>query len=263
MDNTLDLTAPPAPGVAPAPLESARDGGSDPLFGLSPEDFPNIDELVIEDGKPVETIFAEKLQRLLTSVLYCSWPGPGEGRPYLVTANVGLFFAKGEPPLVPDVMLCLDVSPSADLEKKENRSYFTWLRGRVPTVAIELVSDRRGGEDSNKLLDYARIGVPYYVIFDPQEHLKAGVLRAFALREGRYEAVEASWLPGACLRLKLWEGNYEGQPGNWLRWCGREGALIPTGHERAEQERERAERAQERADRLAEQLRALGVDPKA
>ena len=61
----------------------------------------------------------------------------------------------------------------------------------------------------------------------------------------------------------------------WLRWCDREGNVIPTGAELAEAERARAEaerqRAEEeqrraeaeraRAERLAARLRALGIDP--
>src|SRR5207302_9337003 len=129
----------------------------------------------------MESIFAEKQSRLLTEPLYTSWPGPGDGRPFQVLANVGLFFADKEPPLVPDAMLSLDVSPGADLSQKENRSYFVWRRGKAPNVVIEFVSDRRGGETTTKLRDYARAGVPYYIVFDPQNRLEGGVLRGFAL----------------------------------------------------------------------------------
>ncbi|MEH2340058.1 hypothetical protein [Nostoc sp.] len=46
-----------------------------------------------------------------------------------------------------------------------------------------------------------------------------------------------------------------------MRWCDAEGNVIPTGAERAEQEREAKETALQRAERLAAQLRALGVEP--
>ena len=56
----------------------------------------------------------------------------------------------------------------------------------------------------------------------------------------------------------------------WLRWCDREGNVIPTGAELAEAERQRAEEEQRRAEaeraraeRLAARLRALGIDPDA
>jgi hypothetical protein len=54
---------------------------------------------------------------------------------------------------------------------------------------------------------------------------------------------------------------YENKKDIWLRWCDREGNLILTGGERAEQERHRAEQEHQRAERFAEKLRALGIDP--
>jgi hypothetical protein len=248
----------------------AANGAGEPAFDLPPECIPNIDELVIEDGKPVDSIRAEKQHRALTEPLYASWPGPGEGRRRLVLANVGLFFQMKQPPLVPDVMLALDVDPARDLSVRQNRSYIVWVIGKVPDVVIELVSDRTGGDLGHKRRDYARIGVPYYVVFDPDNFLEQGELQVFRLSGGRYEPIPPSWLETVGVGLTIWEGEYEGQPGRWLRWCDQQGRIIPTGRERAEQERQRADQAQQRADRaqqqverLAARLRALGVDPDA
>ena len=63
--------------------------------------------------------------------------------------------------------------------------------------------------------------------------------------------------------MRLWEGEYEGVKAVWLRWCDREGNVIPTGAELAEAERQRAEAERARAERLAARLRALGIDPDA
>jgi Uma2 family endonuclease len=221
---------------------------------LSPEEHPNIDHLVIEDSKPVESIFAEKLYRLLTETLYSSWPGPGEGRTFLVLSNVGLFYGLKSPPLVPDVMLSLDVPAQRDLSRKENNSYLMWEMGKPPDVVIELVSDRRGGEKTTKRRDYARIGVHYYAIFDPRHWLGEEVLEAFSLGNGAYQHLERAWFPSVGLGLIVWEGTYEGHETTWLRWCDSQGTVIPTGQERVEQERQRA-------DRLAAHLRSLGVEP--
>ena len=48
---------------------------------------------------------------------------------------------------------------------------------------------------------------------------------------------------------------------SWLRWWDRDGNLLLTGAERAEQEKQRAEQERQRAERLAAKLRELGVDP--
>lgn len=229
---------------------------------------PNIDHIETEDDTPVDNMFSEKQQRLLSEPLYSSWPGPGEGRPFIVAANVGVFSGIHLPPLVPDIFLSLDVKAPQDLWPKKNRSYFIWEYGKAPEVAIEIVSNRKGGEVERKLYDYARIAVSYYAIFDPDDQLRGGVLRMFILQGGEYIAMTGGWLQRVGLGLTLWQGTFEGVEAQWLRWCDKDGAVIPTGAERADQERARAEQAQEladqeraRAEQLAERLRALGVSP--
>lgn len=83
-------------------------------------------------------------------------------------------------------------------------------------------------------------------------------LRVWTITSGRYteltpvqgiaEVGQSVWLETVGLGLTLWEGCFEEEVSRlWLRWCDREGQIIPTGAERA--------------DRLAERLRALGIDP--
>jgi Uma2 family endonuclease len=111
-----------------------------------------------------------------------SWPYPD--RPKLVCANVGLF-SDTEPVVVPDVMLSLDVRRRPLGEKgKRGDSYFIQLHGKAPEVAIEIVSNKVGGEEE-KLRRYARLGVRYGIIHDPWHLLSAHDLRAFTLRTDR------------------------------------------------------------------------------
>jgi hypothetical protein len=119
--------------------------------------------------------------------------------------------------------------------------------------------------------------------------LKRGILNVFELRRGSYIERDDTWFPEIGLGLTLWQGSYEDHEAVWLRWCYEDKTVVPTGAERAEQERERAEQAQqqaeqereraeqereraeqaqqqaeqerERAERLAAQLRALGIEP--
>lgn len=249
--NPMEPIAPPIP---PTPYSEAS-----PY--LDPELIPNLDDLVTEDGAPVESVFTEKQYRLLTEPLYASWVGPGEGRPFCVMANVRLFYAVAEPPACPDVMLAVDVAQPKDLTQKENRSYFVWIRGKVPDALVEIVSQKPAGEDDYKMKQYARWHVPYYIIFDPLKRLSDEVLRAFRLVDGKYEPMNPSWFPGIGLGLRLWTGVFEGEQATWLRWCDERGQVIPTGAERATTVEVRAQAAEDRAERLAAQLRQLGVDP--
>ena len=156
---------------------------------------PNIDHIVTEDDAPLRNIFSEKQQRLLTEPLYSSWPGPGSERSFMVAANVGVFAAVAQLLLVPDVFLSLDVQVPEDMWAKNHRSYFLWEYGKPPDVAIEIVSNRKGHEADSKLRDYARIGVAYYAIFDPDEQLQGKALHLYALRERTYVPLKGQWMP--------------------------------------------------------------------
>ncbi|MGY2977099.1 Uma2 family endonuclease [Thermostichus sp. OS-CIW-31] len=236
-------------------------------------------DLVIEDDEPVDSIHSEKLQRLLTGALYTSFQpkakDTGEPIPFLATANVGLFYALKLPPLVPDVMLSLEVAPPASFERKEDRTYLVWEMGKPPDVVIEIVSKRKGEELGRKRKDYARAGVSYYAVYDRTagvasplrqlRELQGSPLVLFQRRGGELVPFDSTWLEEIGLGLTLWQGSFEGVNTEWLRWCDREGQVLPTGDEkaaleqqRAERERQRAERERQRAERLLELLRSHG-----
>jgi hypothetical protein len=157
-----------------------------------------------------------------------------------------------------------------------------WEFGKTPDVVIEIVSNTKGGEKSTKRTQYAQAGIPYYIVYDPDQYLPGDVLEVSELLAGVYVPRPDAWLPNVGLGVTLWEGTFEGRHGTWLRWCDHVGVVIPTGAERAEIERQRAEMAQQRADverqlaetehqraeiehqraeRLAHRLRELGLDP--
>jgi Uma2 family endonuclease len=248
---------------------------------------PDVSALVTEDDTPVDNIFSEKEQRLLTESLYSAWSGPpheegSESRPFAALANVGLFASPEEPPVVPDVMLSLDVTLPADFQEKKNRSYFIWRFGKPPEVVIEIVSNREGDELGEKLRRYRRMRISYYVVYDPLRLLGEGALRVFELRGDLYLQTALAWFESVGLGLVEWEGTFEGTAGRWLRWCTRDQQVVPTGAERAaaaearaetakaraetaearaETAEARAETAEARAARLAARLRELGIEP--
>lgn len=230
---------------------------------LTPDEYPNIDHIITEDDTPVDNFHSEKQQRLLTEALYSSWAGPGQGRPFVASANVGLYASISQPPLVPDVFLSLDVQIAQDWWARRKRTYFFWEFGKPPEVVIEVVSNQVGGETQEKMQGYARMGIAYYVIFDPLEQVQEGLLRVYGLNPGprTYAEIDPVFLSGVGLGLTVWHGSYEGREDVWIRWQDDQHGLIPTGSERAATEHQRAEQERQRADRLAAQLRALGVDP--
>jgi len=235
------------PATQPAQVSESIPSPST-LAALAPEEWPNIDHLVTEDDTPVDNIFSEKQQRLLVESLYTSWHGAKTGRSFLALANVGLFCGIYQPPLVPDILLSLDVQLPEDIWTKAHRSYLLWEYGKPPEVVIEIVSNRQGHELDSKLHDYARIGVAYYIVYDPEKQLGEKVLHLYERRHIRYVEISGPWLPEIELGLTLWHGQYEDREDTWLRWCDQEGHLILTGFERAKQERQRAEQERQRAE---------------
>jgi len=255
-----------------------------------PEIIPDISHIITEDDEPVDSINSERQMRLLVESLYTSWKTE---RPFLATANVGLFYAIKQPPLVPDMMLSLDVSaPRERVWEKHNRSYFVWEYGKVPELVIEIVSNLVGGELDSKFALYEQIGVEYYVVFDPLAQYGSQLVRSFVLQEGRYVQMQHAEFPLLNLRLEVRRSVYEDMEEDWLRWIDADGNLLLAGEEvrrvltqeqiqrehaehvalqereranaereRANAERERANAERERAEVLAAKLRALGINP--
>jgi Uma2 family endonuclease len=198
------------------------------------DDEPDIQDLITEDDTPVDNLFSEKEQRLLTEPLYSSWSGPGEGRLFLASANVGIFSMVRLPPIVPDMFLSLDVKAPENWWDKAHRSYFIWEFGKPPELAVEIVSNREGGEDGERKLKYQRMRVSYYVIHDPFGEIMPESLTIYRLDGDVYGRDESARFPSLGLGLTLWEGIFEGQRDTWLRWTDADGVLIPTGKERAD-----------------------------
>lgn len=213
-----------------------------------------IENLITEDDEPVDNIFSEKHQRMLTETLYSSWKPisdeeqPNLSRPFFAAANVGIFFSVHEPPLVPDVFISLDVTAPENIFTKAGRSYMLWEYGKVPEVALEIVSNKEGGELTRKLNTYARKGIHYYIVYDPLLLLSEEKIRVYEPGLlNHYKLREDSLLPDIGLGLIIWNGEFEGVKADWLRWTDKQGKLLLTGTERSEI--------------LTKKLLDLGIDP--
>ena len=152
-----------------------------------------------------------------------------------------------------------------------NRSYTPYLQGDPPTIVMEFLSHKDGGEYSikptyppGKWFFYERIlKVPYYAVFEPE----SGGLEVYHLNDqGEYKVqiMENNgryWIEPMQLFLGVWQGTWEGLSGYWLRWWDQNDRLLLWSSEQVEQERQRADEERQRADRLLAQLRAAGIEP--
>jgi Uma2 family endonuclease len=238
--------------------------------------LPDHTQLPCEDGA-VHNFLEHPQSLLLTDclrpVLRARFP---DGR-YCIGQDCAIYWRITDQPLrgaiAPDWFLVLDVPPT--LEGQLRRSYVLWQEHQPPLLVVEFASgdgseERDRTPETGKFWVYERRVRPaYYAIYEPD----AARLEVHHLVEDHFEPLTADAhgrfaVPQLGVALGLWQGTFENASLWWLRWYDAGGELLPTGEERAEQERQRAEQERQRAEqerqraeRLAERLRQLGGNP--
>jgi Uma2 family endonuclease len=196
---------------------------------------------------------------------------------YCIGQDCGIYWQITEPPEkgaeAPDWFFVPLVPPT--LNGVVRRSYVMWQEIVAPLIVLEFVSGN--GQDERDMTPYQgkfwvyeqAIRVPFYGIY---EVAKASV-QVYHLIDGHYSLLPANAagrfeIAPLGVELGIWQGRYQALELPWLRWWDSQSGLLPTGEERADQERQRADHAellleQERlrVEQLTERLRSLGVDP--
>ncbi|WP_448572490.1 Uma2 family endonuclease [Trichothermofontia sp.] len=165
---------------------------------------------------------------------------------------------------------------------RSRRSYATWEENWVvPTLVLEMVSHKPGGEYGEKMAIYAKLGVLYYVIYNPEfwRRDRHQPLEAYQLSEGQYQLQFSTdqtntpyWLATVGLGIGFCRQSLGGIEQEILAWYDAQGQAYPLPgeaerqraeqeYQRAEQEHQRAEVERQRAAQLAAYLRSLGIDP--
>ena len=222
------------------------------------------DSLVTEDDTPVDNFYCDKQLRLLPESLDNSWDRQS---PYIVAADVGIYDYNSVTPIVPDVFLSLDVEYAEQIWQKKNRCYMMNIFNKAPELVIEVVSNKEGGENTSKLPIYASMGIKYYAIFDPMQHILPEKFRAYKLQHASYRQMsiinKKVWFSDLKIGLTVKHGIYEKMKADWLRWCDVDGNILKSGHEstlsekkRANSAEKRANSAERRADEVEKQLEA-------
>jgi Uma2 family endonuclease len=226
------------------------------------------DSLITEDDTPVDNFYCEKQLRLLPGSLQDSWD---RKEPYIAVADVGIYDFNSVTPIVPDVFLSLDVQYASDIWLKKNRCYMMNIFKKPPELVIEVVSNKKGSENTVKVTKYQKMRVKYYVIFDPLAHILPSTFCVYKLVKGSYVqlplAKKQIWFKDLNVGLKVVHGEYEEMTADWLRWCDAAGNILLTGSEkcqiekkRADIEKKRADIEKKRADTLAQELAKLKAE---
>ena len=238
----------------------------DPLACL-----PSSEELPDSDDTPVDNELQDLIPGLLKALLAIAWP---ERMDWFFGVDMGIYYDPDLPPIVPDGFLSLGVERFYDENLRP--SYVLWEERRVPLLALEVVSQKYRGEYSTKKAEYAKLGILYYVVYNPNRRRKPR-LEIYKLINGGYTALDSNpvWLPEIGLGIGMERGTYLGIPRQWLYWYNQQGEKLLTPEEdaklakqeaqqakqEAQQAKQEAQQARRRAELLAEQLRSLGIDP--
>jgi len=265
------------------------------LTDQQPRHLPNPEELPSSDDTPVDNEEQNLLPNLLLATLYRIW---SHRQDWFFGVDMALYHPTGDNPkipIVPDGFLSLGVERQKG--GKFRRSYVVWDEGNVvPLLTLEMVSHKPGGEYSHKLETYRKLGVLYYVVYNPEfaQRDRHAPFEVYRWQAGEYTlaTTEPYWMPEIGLGLGRYQRGYMGMGSEILTWFDEEGnpyeppevsqeelqrerrraeeerQRAEEERQRAEEERRRAQQAQQlaeaegrRAQKLADYLRSLGIDP--
>jgi Uma2 family endonuclease len=225
--------------------------------------LPSSEELIDSDDLPVDNEDQNFIPNVLLFLLEYIW---AERDDWFFAVDMGIYHTTGanpRVPVVPDGFLSLSVERRKD--NKSRRSYVLWEEQNIPPIlTLEVVSHTSGNEYDEKLKIYARLGVKYYVIYNPQFWRRDGhlPLEIYKLSAGEYQLQmgEPLWMHEIGLgigRFRLTE-RY-GREG--LSWFDAKGDRFLTSVEVAGMEKQEKMRAEQEKQHLITYLRSLGIDP--
>ncbi len=231
--------------------------------------LPTSDELPDSDDTPVDNEDQNFVPNLLLFLLEYIWKSRDD---WYFGVDMGIYHTTGvspRVPVVPDGFLSLGV------ERRKNggsrSSYVMWEEeATAPILTIEVVSQTSGDEYEKKLDIYRKLGVKYYVIYNPQFWRRDGHLpfEVYKLVDSDYQLQigEPLWMPEIGLgigRCVLPSDRFSREV---LSWFDQKGDRYLTPEEQAEIERQmanierqRADEAQKQVELLMAKLRSLGM----
>ncbi|MDZ8055763.1 MAG: Uma2 family endonuclease [Aulosira sp. ZfuVER01] len=212
--------------------------------------LPSTDELPCSDDTPVDNEDQNFLPNVLLFLLNTIW---AKRMDWYFGVDMAVYHTTGvnaRVPVVPDAFLSLGVERKKG--GKSRTSYAVWEENEVvPILTLEMVSQTPGGEYDGKMAIYAKLGVLYYVIYNPEfwRRDQHQPFEVYKLVNGNYQLQigEPYWMPEVGLRIGRYQGIVAGIPQELLSWYDEKGDRYLTAEERAEQ--------------LAQYLRSVGIDP--
>lgn len=241
---------------------------------ISPDfiaNLPSTEDLPCSDDTPVDNEDQNLLPNLLLFVLASIW---AERMDWYFGVDMAVYHTTGvspKVPVVPDGFLSLGVERKKG--GKSRRSYAVWEEDwQVPIFVLEMVSHQPGGEYEEKMALYAKLGVLYYLIYNPEfwQRDRHQPFELYKLIDGEYKLQigEPFWLPEVGLGIGRSPQIVGGIEMEIVAWFNEAGEVYPFPDTVIQQmkiqlnlEKQRADQEKQRADKLAAYLKSQGLDP--
>lgn len=206
--------------------------------------LPTSDELPCSDDTPVDNEDQNLLPNVLLFLLATIW---ADRLDWYFGVDMAIYHTTGvnpRVPVVPDAFLSLGVERKKG--GKSRKSYVVWEEnGIAPILTLEMVSHSPGGEYDEKMSIYARLGVLYYVIYNPEfwQRDRQQPFEVYKLVDGAYhlQIGEPYWMPEIGLGIGRCQMTFGNLPQEQLAWFRADGTRYLTAEERMEQERRERE----------------------
>ncbi len=222
--------------------------------------LPTSKELPCSDDTPVDNEDQNFLPNYLLFLLELIWQ---ERQDWYFGADMAIYHTTGvspKVPVVPDGFLSIGVSRRKP-GNQSRRSYVVWEEaGIVPILVLEMVSWTPGDEYEGKLRLYERLGVLYYVIYNPDywQRDRRQPFEIYKLVDGEYQLQigEPYWLPEIGLAIGRSRGIVGGIEREILSWFDERGDRYLSAAEQAQQAQAQAQQAQAQAQQAQAQAQA-------
>jgi Uma2 family endonuclease len=226
------------------------------MINIDLQRLPSSLDLPDSDDTPVDNEDQNLLPNILLFLLQSIW---NERTDWFFGVDMGVYHNVKKPrmPVVPDGFLALGVERHKN--NASRRSYVLWEeQWVVPILALEMVSLTPGGEYQEKMAIYQKLGILYYVIYNPEFWRRDGhqPLEIYRLVKGQYQlqSGEPFWMP----EIGLGIGRYPTVVGKVekeiLSWFDDHGDRYLQPKEQAQIAQEQAQ--VEREERLAAEEQA-------
>jgi len=110
----------------------------------------------------VDNELQDLIPGLLKAMLALIWP---ERMDWFFGVDMGIYHDPKKPAIVPDGFLSIGGPRIIDSDLR--LSYVLWEEQKVPTLVLEVVSQKRRKEYTQKNAEYADLGILYYAIYNP------------------------------------------------------------------------------------------------